>query len=116
MSVDAMIPVEFVTTTRMGEKGQVTVPKRYRDALKLETGAPMAVLRLGAGLLLIPEHERFRQLCDRLTDIFNSHGVTETELLTSLPEARRRVFERHYPDLAKTDKARSQKSKKKKKA
>ena len=66
MSVEAMMPVEFMTATQMGEKGQVTVPKRYRDALKLETGAPMAVLRLGAGLLLIPEQARFRQLCDRI--------------------------------------------------
>jgi len=55
MSMEAMIPVEFVTTTEMNEKGQVTTPKRYRDAPKLETGARMAVLQLGAGLLLIPE-------------------------------------------------------------
>jgi bifunctional DNA-binding transcriptional regulator/antitoxin component of YhaV-PrlF toxin-antitoxin module len=114
MSVEAMMPVEFVTTTQMGEKGQVTVPKRYRDALKLETGAPMAVLRLGAGLLLIPEQARFRQLRDRIADIFASHGVTEAELLASLPEARKRVFERHYPDLAKPEKARSRKPRKKK--
>jgi AbrB family looped-hinge helix DNA binding protein len=68
MSVEAMTPVEFVTTAQMGEKGQVTVPKRCRDALKLETGAPMVVLRLGAGLLLIPEQARFRQLCYRIAD------------------------------------------------
>src|SRR5262245_19130982 len=74
MSVEAMMPVEFVTTTKMGEKGQVTIPKRYRDALKLESGAPMAVLRLGAGLVLIPEQARFRQLCDRIADIFASDG------------------------------------------
>lgn len=116
MSVEEMMPVEFVTTTKMGEKGQVTVPKRYRDALKLETGAPMAVLRLGAGLLLIPEQARFRQLCDRIADIFTSHGVTEAELLASLPEARRRVFERHYPELAKTEKASSRKPRKRKTA
>jgi AbrB family looped-hinge helix DNA binding protein len=116
MSVEEMMPVEFVTTTKMGEKGQVTVPKRYRDALKLETGAPMVVLRLGAGLLLIPEQARFRQLCDRIADIFTSHGVTEAELLASLPEARRRVFERHYPELAKTEKASSRKPRKRKTA
>ena len=116
MAVEAMMPVEFVTITQMGEKGQVTVPKRYRDALKLETGAPMAVLRLGAGLLLIPEQARFRQLCDRIADIFTSHGVTEAELLASLPEARRRVFERHYPELAKTEKASSRKPRKRKTA
>jgi AbrB family looped-hinge helix DNA binding protein len=116
MSVEEMMPVEFVTTTKMGEKGQVTVPKRYRDALKLETGAPMVVLRLGAGLLLIPEQARFRQLCDRIADIFTSHGVTEAELLASLLQARRRVFERHYPELPKTEKASSRKPRKRKTA
>lgn len=114
MSTETAMPVEFVTTTQLGEKGQVTVPKRYRDALKLETGAPMAVLRLGAGLLLIPEQARFRQLCDRIAGVFASHGVTEDDLLASLPEARRRVFERHYPELAKGEKARPRKSSKKK--
>jgi bifunctional DNA-binding transcriptional regulator/antitoxin component of YhaV-PrlF toxin-antitoxin module len=114
MSVEAMMPVEFVTTTQMGEKGQVTVPRRYRDALKLETGAPIVVLRLGASLLLIPEQARFRQLCDRISDIFTSHGVTEGELLASLPEARGRVFDRHYPELAKAEKARSKKPRKRK--
>jgi hypothetical protein len=54
MSAEAMMAGEFVTTTEMGEKWQVTIPKRYRDALKLETGAPAAPPRLGAGLLLIP--------------------------------------------------------------
>ncbi len=90
MPVETSIPIEFLTTTRLGEKGQLTVPKEYRDALRLETGAPVAVLRLGAGLLLIPEQARFRQLCDRIAGVFASHGLTETELLASLPEACRR--------------------------
>jgi hypothetical protein len=54
MSAEAMIAGECVATAQMGEKWQVTISKRYRDALKLETGAPAAVPRLGAGLLLIP--------------------------------------------------------------
>jgi AbrB family looped-hinge helix DNA binding protein len=112
--MEAMMPVEFVTTIQMSENGQVTIPKRYRDTLNLETGAPIAVLRLGAGLLLIPEQARFRQLCDRIANIFTSHGVTEGGLLASLPEARRRVFERHYPELAKAEKAPSKKPRKRK--
>src|SRR5262245_65944255 len=70
MSVEEMMPVEFVTTTKMGEKGQVTVPKRYRDALKLETGAPMVVLRLGAGMVLIAAQVCVRQMCVRVADSF----------------------------------------------
>jgi hypothetical protein len=36
MSAEAMMAGEFVTTTQMGEKWQVTIQKKYRDALKLE--------------------------------------------------------------------------------
>jgi AbrB family looped-hinge helix DNA binding protein len=116
MSAEATIPVEFLTTARVGEKGQLTVPKEYRDALRLETGAQVAVLRLGAGLLLIPEQARFRQLCDRISDIFASHDVMEADVLASLPEARRRVFARHYPEIAGVDEARDDKSRKKRAA
>src|SRR5581483_11918263 len=105
MSTETTLPVEFLTTTRLGEKGQVTVPKEYREALQLEAGAPVAVLRLGSGLLLIPEQTRFRQLCERISQVFAKHGVTETELLATLPAARQRVFERRYPALAKAEKA-----------
>ena len=67
MSAKTMLPVEFLTTTRLGEKGELTVPSEYRSELQLETGAQVAVLRLGAGLLLIPEQAHFRRLCDRFS-------------------------------------------------
>lgn len=95
------LPVEFLTTTQVTEKGQLTVPSQYRDALQLEKGAQVAVLRLGGALLLIPEHAYFRQLCDRIASVFSNLGITEKDLLRTLPEARQRVFERHYPGLAK---------------
>ncbi len=113
MQGDTTLPVEFLMTTRLGEKGQLTVPKEYRDALRLEAGASVAVLRLGGALLLIPEQARFRQLCDRIATVFASHGITETDLLATLPEARRRVFERLYPELAEAEKAQAARSAKK---
>jgi AbrB family looped-hinge helix DNA binding protein len=95
------LPVEFLTTTQVSEKGQLTVPSEYRDALQLEKGAQVAVLRLGGALLLIPEHAYFRRLCDRIAGVFANLGITEEDLLSTLPEARQRVFERHYPERAK---------------
>jgi bifunctional DNA-binding transcriptional regulator/antitoxin component of YhaV-PrlF toxin-antitoxin module len=114
MSVETMLPVEFLTTTSLGKKGELTVPKEYCDALQLETGTPITVLRLGSGLLLIPEQARFRQLCDRIASAFASHQITEADLMATLPEARQRVFERRYPKLAKTEKARRGRAGKKK--
>ena len=99
---DDPLSVEYLTTTRLGEKGQLTVPKAYRDALALEAGAPIAVLQLGASLILIPEQERFREICDRLANQFLSQGIDAQTLLSTLPEAREQVFERHYPELVES--------------
>ena len=106
------LPVEFLTTTQVTVKGQLTVPSQYRGALQLEKGAEVAVLRLGAALLLIPENAYFRQLCDRVASVFSNLGVTESDLLSTLPVARQRVFERRYPELAKPVKKQRSKVKK----
>jgi hypothetical protein len=44
---ESSIPVEYLTTARLGEKGQITLPKAYRDTVALEVGAPITVLQLG---------------------------------------------------------------------
>jgi AbrB family looped-hinge helix DNA binding protein len=97
---DSSLPVAYLTTARLGEKGQITVPKEYRNAFALEAGAAMSVLQLGSGLVLIPEQAHFRQLFDRVAHAFASHGIEVRELLQTLPATRERVFARHYPELA----------------
>src|SRR3974377_647358 len=92
--------VEYVANTRIGEKGQLTIPKQYRDELGLETGAPIAVLRVGEALILVPEQNHFRTLCESIASVFELHRVTPADLLDTLPEARERVFARRYPELA----------------
>jgi len=91
--------VEFVGTTKIGEKGQLTVPKQFREDLDFGAGAPVAVLRVGNGLILLPEHQRFEQLCKRVTSVLTHVGVQPQELLATLPQARKRVFTRHYGAL-----------------
>jgi len=88
--------LEYLTTTKIGEKGQLTVPKQFREDLGLGTGAPFAVLRLGDGLILLPEQRRFDHLCERIGTALTTAGVTPKEVLATLPETRQRVFERRY--------------------
>lgn len=88
--------VEYLTTTKVGEKGQLTVPKEFRDDLGLGTGAPFAVLRLGDGLILLPEQQRFEHLCGRIRAALASVGVGPEDLLATLPQARERVYQRLY--------------------
>lgn len=93
----AQSPVEYVAHTRIGEKGQLTIPKAYREELGLDAGAPVAVLRIGEGLMLIPEQSRFRTLCESIASVLDRRQVSPADLLESLPAARRRVFSRRYP-------------------
>jgi AbrB family looped-hinge helix DNA binding protein len=88
--------LEYLTTTKIGEKGQLTVPKQFREDLGLETGAPFAVLRLGDGLILLPEQKRFDQLCEKISSTLTGAGITPKALLTTLPETRQRIFQRRY--------------------
>ena len=79
--------LEYLTTTKIGEKGQLTVPKQFREDLGLGTGAPFAVLRLGDGLVLLPEQQRFEQLCEQVSadsqlclkrgSVFSRAGMTK---------------------------------------
>jgi AbrB family looped-hinge helix DNA binding protein len=98
--------LEYLTTTKIGEKGQLTVPKQFREDLGLGNGAPFAVLRLGDGLILLPEQQRFEQLCERVSNRLTGAGLTPENLLATLPEARKRVYERLYGKKPSGDVAR----------
>jgi AbrB family looped-hinge helix DNA binding protein len=88
--------LQYLTTTKIGEKGQLTVPKQFRDDLGLGNGAPFAVLRLGDGLILLPEQQRFQRLCARIGSALTNAGLAPEDVLATLPEARDRVFQRRY--------------------
>jgi bifunctional DNA-binding transcriptional regulator/antitoxin component of YhaV-PrlF toxin-antitoxin module len=96
------VPVAYLTTARLDEKGQITLPKAQCDAVALDPGAPITVLQVGSGLLLIPEEPRFRALCERIATTFARHGKQAQDVVETLPEARQQVFARHYPQLAAT--------------
>ncbi|MBZ5530373.1 MAG: AbrB/MazE/SpoVT family DNA-binding domain-containing protein [Acidobacteriia bacterium] len=104
--------LEYLATTRIGEKGQLTVPKEFRRELGLSAGAPFAVLRMGDGLILLPEQKRFEQLCEQVSSKLTRAGITAKTVLATLPGIRQRLYERRY--RAKTAKSASRRSHRKK--
>jgi AbrB family looped-hinge helix DNA binding protein len=88
--------LEYLTTTRIGEKGQLTLPKQFREDLGLGNGAPFAVLRLGDGLILLPEQQRFDRLCHQVSARLTAAGLDLQEILETLPEARDRIYNKKY--------------------
>jgi hypothetical protein len=70
--------------------------RAFREDLGLGTGAPFAVLRLGDGLVLLPEQHRFDHFCQQVSSILTAAGLTSEAVLATLPEARKRVYARRY--------------------
>lgn len=102
--------VEFVTTTRLGERGTLTLPKEYRDAMHLEPGIHLVMMRLGDGLLLVPEQRQFEEAAERLAGRLEKVGITEAALQATLPEIRERLAREHYPELFEPETAKPNKS------
>ena len=96
--------LEYLTTTKIGDKGQLTVPKQFREDLGLASGAPFAVLRLGDGLILLPEQKRFDQLCEQISSTLTAAGVTPESVLSTLPATRQRLYQRRYGASAEESK------------
>jgi AbrB family looped-hinge helix DNA binding protein len=91
--------VEFLATTSIGEKGQLTVPKKFRDDLGLKPGAPVTVLRMGDGLILIPEQGRVDRICDAIGGALRSAGATPESIVKSLEKTRQELFDEWYGDV-----------------
>jgi len=94
--------LEFLAMTRIGEKGQLTVPTQFRKDLGLEAGAPFVVLRLGNGLMLLPEQKRFQELCQRVSSRLTAADLTPEQILATLGKARDRVYARRYGQASAT--------------
>lgn len=88
--------LEYLATAKTGEKGQLTVPKQFREDLGLEAGAPIALLRLGDGLILLPGQRRLDQLCAEVSASLTAGGVAAESVLETLPETRQRLYARRY--------------------
>jgi hypothetical protein len=58
----------------------VSIPEQCRDELDLDKGAPVAVLRIGEGLVRIPEQNRFRILCDSIAPVLDRRQLSSTDI------------------------------------
>ena len=85
--------VGFVGVVHLTRKGQVTVPKQLRQQLQIESGTALLLLQMGEALLLLPDMTEFETVRRRIQETLAKTGHTPEEILATLPEARRRVFE-----------------------
>lgn len=93
--------IAYISTIRLSEKGQMVLPKEYRDEQNLRAGSDMAALKIGNGLLLLPQMEKFNALCSSIESVLVKNNLTADDFLDTLDETREELFEEMYPRAAK---------------
>lgn len=93
--------VTYYSTIRLSEKGQMVLPKEYRNEQHLKAGSPIAVLKLGNGLLLLPEMEKFNALCASIEKVLLKNNLTSEDFTETLEETRDELFTELYPNAAR---------------
>ena len=89
--------VSYISNVRLSGKGQMVLPKEYRDEQNLKAGSPLAALKLGNGLLLLPQMEKFNALSSSIERVLTKNNLTADNFLDTLGETREELFAEVYP-------------------
>jgi AbrB family looped-hinge helix DNA binding protein len=83
-------------TVRLQERGQITVPARFREELGLEKGDALTIMRLGYYLLISPKELVIPKATEAISRIREEKGLTLEELLAGLEKQRRAIYDERY--------------------
>jgi AbrB family looped-hinge helix DNA binding protein len=77
-------------------RGQLTIPKRIREAGQLEEGQSVSIIPIGDSLLVTPKTLKLEDARRELRRIMKASGVSLEALLEGLGEERDRLYRETY--------------------
>ena len=84
---------------QIGQRGVLTLPKRVREAYKMQPGDPVTLLDLGGVFVLSPRLSEIDDLSARITEALVEKGEDLESMLKVLREQRERYGDQD-PDLS----------------
>lgn len=85
-----------IGATRLGKKGQLTVPPDYRRMHKLSKGSDILFIQLGDALMVVPYDLALNHLCEQIRAALVGRGISVGKALKNLAKIRRRRFQSLY--------------------
>jgi AbrB family looped-hinge helix DNA binding protein len=78
--------------TKVGERGQIVIPKEFREEMHINKGEKFIVLRKGDSLILkrlvAPSKKQVNDMFKRATEHAKKHGLTDQDMWDSIKKAR----------------------------
>jgi AbrB family looped-hinge helix DNA binding protein len=85
-----------IITGEIKAKGQLTVPKKIRDMLKLEEGQAVTFLTIGDSVIISPKRIDAEEARRQIRRIVRESGLTEEALLSELKKEREAFYREKY--------------------
>jgi bifunctional DNA-binding transcriptional regulator/antitoxin component of YhaV-PrlF toxin-antitoxin module len=77
----------------LGQGGEITIPQLLQDALNVDRGDTLVLLKIGNLILLAPKQPQVPQLIDRIVTIMENENVDLTDLLAGLEAEREAIWQ-----------------------
>lgn len=75
-------------TVRLRGKGQITIPARVREALKLSENDAVSIARVGDAILLAPQPSTFESVAKKFSEKARKDSIRLEDLLKELRQVR----------------------------
>ena len=85
-----------VSVAEIKARGQLTIPKKIREAGHLEEGQVVSIIPAGDALIITPKRLELDEARRLLKKILKSSGVSLADLLSGLDEERESLFKESY--------------------
>lgn len=83
---------------RVGPKGVITIPDKYRQALQLEPGKYVTLTLVGNQLVVSADINAFLTIAGEAQQILAEQGISPETVLQSQIQARKRLHQELYPE------------------
>lgn len=83
-------------TGEIKARGQLTIPKKIRDMLKMEEGQAVSLLAVGDSVIISPKRLEMDEARRQIRRIMKDSGFTETALLADLKKEREALYREKY--------------------
>lgn len=88
-------------TAEIKARGQLTIPKRIREASHLEEGEEVSIIPIGDSLIVTPKRLELDEARRQLRKILKGSGLSAEELLKGLKEEREALYMEKYGKKAR---------------
>lgn len=89
--------MEQTESTEVRERGEITIPKKIREAYHLEPGQQVEFIPIGKeALLLTPKRLELQEARRMIQKILRQVKVSPEKVLSGLSSSREEVFQKYY--------------------